>query len=85
MRKYYAKIIVKMKPWIHDPKSESIKEAIINLIPLEGLKCVAGNVYYLDFLAKDQCDALHIVEKISMQLLSNDLIENYEIRKLEEV
>lgn len=85
MKKFYAKVIVKIKPGLHDARSENLKHAIQDFIPLHDLSCQAGNVFYLDFSAHDQCEALHIVEKIASNLLSNELIEDYEIRKIEEI
>ncbi len=41
--------------------------------------------YMLNFSAQDQREALHMVEKVAEDLLSNEAIEEYEIKALEEV
>lgn len=85
MKNYCAKIIVKIKPSVKDIKSLTLKQAIENLMPIENLSCTAGTFYVLNFSATNQCEALHAVEKIARELLSNEVVETYEIRSLEEV
>ena len=84
MIKFHAKVTVKIKPDVEDKRSEILCQAIEYLMPVENLSCKAGDVYYLDFSAENQCQALHIVEKISMEILADEEREDYEIRKLEE-
>jgi len=83
MKKFHAKIIVKMKPDALD-QSVIIEQQIEYLMPIEDLSCETGDVYYLNFAAENQCEALNLVEKISTEILANEEIETYEIRKLEE-
>lgn len=85
MKKYLAKVIVNIKPTIDDSRCQTLKKAIESILPIINLSCESGVFYLLNFNAKDQCEALHMVEKISKELLSNESIENYEIKSIEEV
>lgn len=85
MRKYCTKVLVRTKHGVSDEKSAKIKAAIENYIPLEDLSCIVGTFYLLDFKANNQAEALHTVEKLAREILTNDMIENYEIRSLEEI
>lgn len=85
MKNYSAKVIVKSKPTVRDINSLNLQQAIEKLMNIENLSCVTGSFYILNFSAKNQCEALHIVEKISMELLANQTIETYEIKTLEEI
>lgn len=85
MKNFCAKILVKMKPTVKDVKSLVLKQAIENLLPIENLECTTGSFYILNFSANSQGEALHMAENISQNLLSNEVIETYEIRSLEEI
>lgn len=85
MAKFTAKVIVKLKSSVKDIKGLTIEQSVKNLINIDDLSCRVGNVYYFDFTANNQIEALHIVEKITREILSNDVIETYEIRSLEEI
>lgn len=85
MKNFSAKVLVKMKPTVKDIKSLTLKQAIECLMPIENLSCQAGSFYLLNFSANNQGEALHIVEKITQDLLSNEVIETYEIKNLEEI
>lgn len=79
MKNFYAKIIVNIKPTIKDIKGLTLKQAISNLVTVENLKCSVGSFYALNFNAKDEAEARNIVEKIAQEILSNEVIETYEI------
>jgi len=85
MKKFSAKVIVRMKPTVKDVKGLTLKHAVESFMPIENLSCHVGSVYWLDFEANNETEALHKVEKIAGELLSNDVIEAYEIRALDEV
>jgi len=85
MKKFYAKIIVKMKPTVKDIKGLTVKNAVESFMPIENLSCNVGSVYFLEFDANNEGEALHMVEKIAQEILSNEVIETYEIKALEEV
>ena len=85
MRKFLAKILVKAKPTAQDVKCLTLKLAIEKIVPIRNLNCHTGTFYVLNFNADDQRGALHMVEKIAQDLLSNEFVEDYEITALEEV
>ncbi len=85
MKNFCAKILVMSKPTIKDVKSETLKEAIDCLVPLENLSCKTGSYYSIKFSADNQREALAIVNQIAEELLSNSVVETYEVKSLEEV
>ena len=84
MKKFIAKVIVKLKPTITDIKGKTLKRAIESCIDIKNLECHVGTSYLLKFDAEDQVIALNLVEKIAKELLSNDYSEIYEIKSFEE-
>lgn len=85
MKKFCAKVLVKMKPTVKDVKGQTLKNAIDCFMPIENLSCHVGSYYLLKFDAKNEGEALHTVEKIASEILSNEVIETYEIKALEEI
>lgn len=85
MKKFSAKVLVKMKPTVKDIKGQTLKRAIESFINIENLSCSVGSYYLLKFDANTEAEALHKVEKIAQEILSNEVIETYEIKYLEEI
>lgn len=85
MKRFLAKILVKAKPVARDIKCLALKQAIEKIIPIKNLVCQSGTFYLLNFDAQDQRQALHMLEAIAKDLLSNETVEDYEIKSLEEV
>lgn len=85
MKKFLAKILVKSKPTAQNIRCLNLKLAIEKLVPVQNLTCHTGMFYMLNFDAQDQREALHMVEKVAGGLLSNEYVEEYEIKALEEV
>lgn len=85
MKKFSVKILVKMKPAVKDIRGLALKRAIESYIPVENLSCNVGNIYMMKFEANNGTEALNTVKKIASEILSNEVIETYEIRALEEV
>lgn len=85
MKKFCSKIVVKMKPDVKDVKGEALKQAISSVIKLDNLHCSVGNWYQINFCAKNQVEALKAIDIIAQDILSNEVIETYEIKSLEEV
>lgn len=83
MQSFKAKVIVKLKPTITDVKGQTLKRAIESIIDVKNLTCIVGNSYLLKFDANNQIEALKLVEKISEELLANEVTESYEIKSLE--
>lgn len=85
MKKFLAKILVKSKPTVHNVKCMNLQLAIEKLVPIKDLTCQTGMFYMLNFSAQDQREAFNLAEIIAKDLLSNEEIEEYEIKALEEV
>lgn len=85
MKKFCAKVVVKKKPTVKDVKGLTLKRAIESIISIENLSCNVGNLYLLKLDAESQVEALNIVKKIAQDILSNEVIESYEIKALEEI
>lgn len=85
MKRFVAKVVVKPKTTIPDVKGQTLKRAIESLFDVKNLNCRIGTSYSLEFDAENQVEALNLVEKISQELLVNEMTEFYEIRSLEEV
>lgn len=85
MKRFVAKVVVKLQPAISDIKGQTLKRAIESLFEIKNLTCRIGTSYSLAFDAENQVEAFNLVEKISKELLVNEMTEFYEIRSLEEV
>ncbi len=79
MKKFNATVKVKLKPTIKDIKALTLEKAVNNLLEVQNLKCRVGNIYSLEFEAEDKVQAEKIVKTISDEILSNSVIEEYEI------
>lgn len=77
--KFRAQITVNTKPSIKDIKAQTLKQAVDNLFKIEDFKCSAGNIYWLEFSAENEVEALGTAKKIAQDILSNPVIEDYEI------
>lgn len=86
MKNFCAKVVVYMKPSVKDINSINLKQAIETIMPeIKNLSCKSGRAHILNFSAQSQREALCAVDKIAQELLSNEIVETYEIRSLEEV
>lgn len=85
MKNFCAKVVVNMKPSVKDIKGLTLKQAVESILPVENLTCRVGSIYSFNFSAENSIQAKEIVEKIAQEILSNEVIETYEIIKLEEV
>lgn len=85
MKKYVAKVVIKLKPSIIDVKGQTLKRAIESLFEVSNLICKIGTSYSIEFDAENQVEAYNLVEKIAQELLVNEATEFYEIRSLTQV
>lgn len=85
MKRYMAKIVVKLKPSILDIRGLTLQRAIESYVDIKNLVCKIGTSYSLEFNAENQVEAIKLVEMIAQNLLSNETTETYEIRKLDEI
>lgn len=79
MEKFSVKVKVNLKPTIKDIKAITLEQAVSHLISVKNLKCKVGSIYSLDFEADNKVEAQKIVQTISEEILSNSVIEGYEV------
>ena len=80
MKSFKATVNVKLKVTIKDIKAQTLEQAVHSLMPVQNLKCKAGNTYSIEFDAKDKNEAEKIINTIAEEILSNSVIEEYEIK-----
>lgn len=79
MENFQVKIKVNLKKSIKDIKAATLEQAVSHLIQVQNLRCKVGNIYNLDFEAEDKTKAEKIIKTISEEILSNSVIEEYEV------
>lgn len=85
MKRYVAKVVVKLKPTLPDTRGQTLKRAIESLFKINDLVCRVGTSYSLEFDSESQVEAFNLAEEIAKELLVNEATEFYEIRSLNEV
>lgn len=85
MKRYVAKIVVKLKPTLPDTRGQTLKRAIESLFTVNNLVCRVGTSYSLEFDSENQVEAYNLADEIAKELLVNNATEFYEIRSLSEV
>lgn len=80
MESFKVTINVKLKDTIKDIKAQTLEQAVHSLMTVQNLKCRVGNTYFIEFDAKDKNEAEKIIKTISEEILSNSVIEEYEIK-----
>ena len=85
MKRFVAKVVVKLKPDIVDAKGQMLKRAIESYVDIKNLVCHIGTSYSLQFDAENQIEALNLVEKIAKELLTNEITEFFEVRSFNEI
>lgn len=79
MKRFKAVVNVGLKPTIKDIKAITLKDAVSHLIETENFNCKAGSRYVLEFDAENSQKADETVKLIAKEILSNSVIETYEI------
>ncbi len=77
--KYQAEIIVKLKMNVRDAKGQAVSLTLENIEYAKNVSCRVGSFYELSFSADNIDSAKKIVNKTAKNMLSNPIIENYEI------
>ena len=80
MKKFKANIRVGLKPEVKDIKASTLKEAVSNLMDVKNFECKTLNIYAIEYCAKNKIDAEKIAQKIAEDILSNGVIEEYNIQ-----
>ena len=74
-----ARISVRLKPVIHDPQGKTVLRAARQMGYNEILSVRIGKLIELEIEADDKIQAREKIEELSHRLLSNPLMETYEI------
>lgn len=82
---FKAKVNVRKKPTVADPEGKTISEALERLGHREVKSVRSGKVFYLEVEAIDETSAVAYIEEISRDILSNPVIEVFEIEIVEAV
>ncbi len=77
--KYKSNIIVKLKKNVRDTKGQALTQTIERIEYAKNVEARTGSYYEIVFEAKDDKDAQNIVSKIAKDILSNPIIEEYQI------
>ena len=80
MKEFKATISVGLKPEVKDIKAITLKDSVSNLIDVKDFECKTLNTYAIEFCAKNKIDAEKIAQKIAEDILSNGVIEEYNIQ-----
>ncbi len=84
MKTFIYKISTKLKDEIKNPKGEVVEQIVKRLNIASNIKVNAGNFYEIKILAQDKIDADKKIIKISEEILTNPLVEIYEIEDAKE-
>lgn len=85
MKKYKADIIVTLKDGVRDPQGSAI-ETILKRIGLEKEPTVnVGKFFSVKLESSNINDAKSKLEQIAQEVLSNPILEKYEIIRFEEL
>lgn len=84
MIKYKADITVKLKNGVRDPQGSAI-ETVLKRVKGENTKIHVGKFFSIEIEASDIEDANEKISQISNEILSNPILEEYEMIRLEEV
>ena len=78
-----ALITVTLKPDVLDPQGKAIKSASASLGYDAVTSVRQGKIFEVELDAKDEPAARTLLEELSAKLLSNPVIEDFEIVKIE--
>lgn len=77
-----AQVFVKLKSAVLDPQGVAISKSLATL-GYDGIQSVRqGKVFEIELDATDANKAKSMLEEISLKLLSNPVIENFEVKVL---
>ncbi|MDD3150273.1 MAG: phosphoribosylformylglycinamidine synthase subunit PurS [Candidatus Gastranaerophilales bacterium] len=83
--KFRANIITYLKDEVKDPQGEAVSMVLKNLDLADNSSIRVGKYFVLELDAENIDEFSEKIEKIGGEILSNPLIENFEIQKVEEV
>ena len=84
MKTFIYKIITKLKEEIKNPQGEVVENIVKRLSISSNLKVNTGKFYEIKIIDENRNIADEKIEKISKEILTNPLIETFEIISIEE-
>lgn len=82
---FNTKILVTLKPEVKDSKAQVLEQIIKRKDYAKSSKCHVGQYFQLTIEAKNETEAKEKIEKIAHEILSNPVIEQYEILSIEAI
>ena len=79
MPNFKGKAIITFKPGINDPQAISVQEATHNLGYNNITNLISGKIFYFNINSKSLEEAKIAGKELCEKLLSNSVIENYEL------
>lgn len=77
---YLAKIIVKFKKNVKNPEAQTL-ETLVSRLQIENISSInCAKFYEIKIDAKNLEDAQKIAEKLAQNILSNPIIEEFEVQ-----
>ncbi len=77
-----VKIIVKLKPGVLDPQGQAIQRSLNTMGHSEVIGVRQGKYFEIEFNGGDSESIRETVREICEEILSNPLIENFEIQEI---
>lgn len=85
MSKFLFKIVTKLKEEIKDPQGEVVEKISKRLKIFDEIKVQAGKFYGITVVAKNLAEAQQKAGELAKNVLSNPVVETYEIICFEEI
>lgn len=82
---FNTKILVTLKPEVKDSKAQVLEQIIKRKDYAASVKCHVGQYFQLTIEALDEKEAIEKIDKIAHEILSNPVIEQYEILSIEAI
>lgn len=83
--RYKADIVVTLKEGIRDPQGNAIETILKRIKFEESSKVNVGKFFTLEIEEKDEASAKLKLERIADEVLSNPVLEKYEITRFEAI
>lgn len=81
--RYKSEIIVKLKDGIRDPQGSAIETVLSRIAISENPKIGVGKFFSIEIEAENEIVAKEKLDKIANEVLSNPVLEKYEIANFE--
>lgn len=85
MKKYKADVIVKLKKGVRDPQGTAVDTVLKRTGLEENAEVQVGKFFTLSVNGNNESDARKKLNKICEDVLSNPVLESYEVERLLEV